>query len=72
MSDLKVRAQLTDLLARDRFAKGLGISLVEAGTGSSTVTMEVKADHLNFMGWHMGCYLLAGRYGIWFSIKFTR
>jgi len=54
MSDLKVRAQLTELLARDSFAKGLGISLVEAGTGSSTVTMEVKADHLNFMGWAHG------------------
>jgi acyl-coenzyme A thioesterase PaaI-like protein len=54
MSDLKVRAQLTDLLARDRFAKGLGISLVEAENGSSTVTMEVKVEHLNFMGWAIG------------------
>ena len=49
-----MRAQLTDLLARDRFAKGLGISLVEAGNGSSTVTMEVKVEHLNFMGWAHG------------------
>jgi len=62
MSDLKVRAQLTELLARDSFAKGLGVSLVEAGTGSSTVTMEVKADHLNFMGWAHG--VLSSRWQI--------
>jgi len=54
MSDLKVHLQLTELLNRDSFAKGLGINLVEAGTGHATVKMEAKSDHLNFMGWAHG------------------
>lgn len=54
MNDLKMHTQLAELLARDRFAKGLGISLAKAEEGSSTVIMEVKADHLNFMGWAHG------------------
>ncbi len=54
MSKSDVYAQLEKLLDRDKFAKGLGVSLVEAAQGHATVRMAVKADHLNFMGWAHG------------------
>ena len=54
MSTLDVQVQLEKLLDRDSFAKGLGISLIEAAKGHAGVKMTVMADHLNFMGWAHG------------------
>ncbi|MGW8271400.1 MAG: methylmalonyl Co-A mutase-associated GTPase MeaB [Burkholderiales bacterium] len=41
-------ALLARLLARDAYARHLGLELVEAGEGTATVSMRVRPEHINF------------------------
>ncbi len=44
------RALLERLIARDAFARHLGLELLEAGEGRASVTMRVRPEHINFWG----------------------
>ncbi len=48
----KVRAQqrVAQLAAQDRFARAMGVTLVDGGPGHATVAMTVREQHLNFNG----------------------
>jgi acyl-CoA thioesterase len=48
----KARAQqrVARLAAADRFARSMGVSLVDGGPGHATVAMTVREQHLNFNG----------------------
>ncbi len=37
-------------MARDAFARHLGLELLEAGEGRASVTMRVRPEHINFWG----------------------
>jgi len=41
-------ALLERLIARDAFARHLGLELLEAGEGTATVAMRVRPEHINF------------------------
>jgi LAO/AO transport system kinase len=41
-------ALLARLIARDAYARHLGLELVEAGEGTATVSMRVRPEHINF------------------------
>jgi LAO/AO transport system kinase len=41
-------ALLERLMARDAFARHLGLELLEAGEGTATVAMRVRPEHINF------------------------
>jgi len=41
-------ALLERLIARDAFARHLGLELIEAGEGTATVAMRVRPEHVNF------------------------
>jgi len=41
-------ALLERLMARDAFARHLGLELIEAGEGTATVAMRVRQEHINF------------------------
>jgi LAO/AO transport system kinase len=41
-------ALLERLIARDAFARHLGLELLEAGEGTATVAMRVRPEHVNF------------------------
>ena len=43
-------ALLERLIARDAFARHLGIELLEAGEGTAAVAMRVRPEHINFWG----------------------
>ncbi len=43
-------ALLERLMARDAFARHLGLELLEAGEGRASVTMRVRPEHMNFWG----------------------
>ncbi len=43
-----VTALLGRLIARDAFARHLGLELVAAGEGTATVRMRVRSEHINF------------------------
>jgi LAO/AO transport system kinase len=43
-------ALLAELLARDAFARSMGISLRAAGAGTATVAMTLRPEHINFNG----------------------
>jgi LAO/AO transport system kinase len=43
-------ALLERLIARDAFARHLGLELLEAGEGTATVAMRVRPEHINFWG----------------------
>jgi len=45
-----VAALLERLMARDAFARHLGVELLEAGEGTATVAMRVRPEHINFWG----------------------
>jgi GTPase len=47
-SDADAPALLERLIARDAFARHLGLELVEAGEGTATVAMRVRPEHINF------------------------
>jgi len=42
------RSRVAGLFARDRYARHLGLELVEAGRGSAAVRMRVRPEHINF------------------------
>jgi len=44
----KPEALLARLMARDAFARHLGLELVEAGEGTASVAMRVRPEHINF------------------------
>ena len=48
----KARAQqrVAELATRDRFARAMGVTLVDGGPGHATVAMTVREQHLNFNG----------------------
>ncbi len=52
-------AQVAGLLAKDAFALANGIQLVSATPGAVTVSMTVRQDHLNFLGWGHGGAIFA-------------
>lgn len=43
-------ALVARLAARDAFVQGLGLELLEAGTGWAALALTVKPEHLNFNG----------------------
>lgn len=43
-------ALLSRLLARDPFARGLGITLRDGGTGHASLALRLRPEHLNFNG----------------------
>jgi len=43
-------ALLGRLMARDAFARHLGLELLEAGEGTASVAMRVRPEHINFWG----------------------
>ena len=47
-ADGKARSLVASCLSNDRFGQGLGIELVSAGTGSVTLRMQVRREHMNF------------------------
>ena len=49
-SKAKARQLVAQLAARDRFARAMGVRLVDGGTGHATVAMTVREQHLNFNG----------------------
>jgi len=49
-SKAKARQLVAQLAARDRFARAMGVSLVDGGPGHATVAMTVREQHLNFNG----------------------
>ncbi len=49
-SKAKARQLVAQLAARDRFARAMGVRLVDGGPGHATVAMMVREQHLNFNG----------------------
>ena len=51
----KARAQqrVAQLADKDRFARAMGVTLVDGGPGHAKVAMTVREEHLNFNG---GCH----------------
>lgn len=45
-----VPADPRELAKRDRFVNALGIEFIEGGPGRATIRMNVRDEHLNFMG----------------------
>lgn len=49
-SKVKAQQRVAQLAARDRFARAMGVTLVDGGPGHATVAMTVREQHLNFNG----------------------
>jgi acyl-CoA thioesterase len=49
-SKAKAQQRVAQLAAKDRFARAMGVTLVEGGPGFAKVAMTVGAQHLNFNG----------------------
>lgn len=45
-----IPADPRELAKRDRFVNALGIEFIEGGPGRATIRMNVRDEHLNFMG----------------------
>ena len=52
--------RVTELLGADSYAQGLGVELVSVGSDEIVVAMEVRSEHLNFLG--------VGHGGVMFSL----
>ncbi len=46
----KAQQRVAALAAKDRFARAMGVKLVDGGPGHATVAMTVREQHLNFNG----------------------
>lgn len=57
--DAKAGALVAALLDRDGFGQHLGIELVEAQRGEATVRMQLKREHINFLGTCHGAVIFA-------------
>jgi phenylacetic acid degradation protein PaaD len=49
-SKAKAQQRVARLAAKDRFARAIGVSLVDGGPGHARVAMTVREQHLNFNG----------------------
>jgi acyl-CoA thioesterase len=49
-SKAKARQLVAQLASKDRFARAMGVSLVDGGPGHAAVAMTVREQHLNFNG----------------------
>jgi len=49
-SRVKAQQRVAGLAAKDRFARAMGVQLVDGGPGYAKVAMTVREQHLNFNG----------------------
>jgi acyl-CoA thioesterase len=49
-SKAKAQQRVAQLAMQDRFARAMGVTLVDGGPGHATVAMTVSEQHLNFNG----------------------
>jgi uncharacterized protein (TIGR00369 family) len=57
--DARAHALVRRLLSRDGFGQHLGIELVEARQGAVTVKMQLRDEHINFLGTCHGAVIFA-------------